>query len=159
MPFGLTNAPAVFQALINDVLRDMLNKFLFVYIEDILILQPGGRSSDWPDVHHSAVRLFVFVSRRYKPPSPNSRCCSLLLLSSFTQTPPMLVWGLCSPRRARGTKSCILLFLLCGPTSGPLVNSTQVQRTAIAPPHQSTIRDRRSGCPLRNSRSRWNPRS
>ncbi|KAK3534912.1 hypothetical protein QTP70_002000 [Hemibagrus guttatus] len=26
MPFGLTNAPAVFQVLINDVLRDMLNK-------------------------------------------------------------------------------------------------------------------------------------
>ncbi|KAF7640957.1 hypothetical protein LDENG_00003150, partial [Lucifuga dentata] len=28
MPFGLTNAPAVFQALINDVLRDMLSQFV-----------------------------------------------------------------------------------------------------------------------------------
>lgn len=28
MPFGLTNAPAVFQSLVNDVLCDMLNKFL-----------------------------------------------------------------------------------------------------------------------------------
>lgn len=37
MPFGLTNAPAVFQALVNDVLRDMLNKFVFVYLDDILI--------------------------------------------------------------------------------------------------------------------------
>uniref|UniRef100_A0A4W5NCK3 Gypsy retrotransposon integrase-like protein 1 n=1 Tax=Hucho hucho TaxID=62062 RepID=A0A4W5NCK3_9TELE len=37
MPFGLTNAPAVFQALINDVLRDMLNIFVFVYLDDILI--------------------------------------------------------------------------------------------------------------------------
>uniref|UniRef100_A0A8P4GJA5 Gypsy retrotransposon integrase-like protein 1 n=1 Tax=Dicentrarchus labrax TaxID=13489 RepID=A0A8P4GJA5_DICLA len=37
MPFGLTNAPAVFQALVNDVLRDMLNRFLFVYLDDILI--------------------------------------------------------------------------------------------------------------------------
>lgn len=26
MPFGLTNAPAVFQALINDVLREFLNQ-------------------------------------------------------------------------------------------------------------------------------------
>lgn len=36
MPFGLINAPAVFQALINDVLRDKLNKFVSVYLYDIL---------------------------------------------------------------------------------------------------------------------------
>lgn len=30
MPFGLTNAPAVFQALINNVLRDMINQFVLV---------------------------------------------------------------------------------------------------------------------------------
>lgn len=36
MPFGLTNAPAVFQSLINDVLRDMLHIFCFVYLDDIL---------------------------------------------------------------------------------------------------------------------------
>ena len=35
MPFGPTNAPAVFQALVNDVLGDMLN--LFVYLDDILV--------------------------------------------------------------------------------------------------------------------------
>lgn len=37
MPFGLTNAPAVFQALVNDVLRDFINRFVFVYLDDILI--------------------------------------------------------------------------------------------------------------------------
>lgn len=37
MPFGLVNAPAVFQAFINDVLREMLNIFVFVYLDDILI--------------------------------------------------------------------------------------------------------------------------
>ena len=35
MPFGLTNAPAVFQALINDCLRDMINHFVFVYLDDV----------------------------------------------------------------------------------------------------------------------------
>ena len=40
MPFGLTNAPVVFQALVNDVLRDMLNIFIFVYPDDILIFSP-----------------------------------------------------------------------------------------------------------------------
>lgn len=50
MPFGLTNAPAVFQALINDVLRDFLNHFVFVYLDDILIF-----SRD-PEEHTSHVR-------------------------------------------------------------------------------------------------------
>lgn len=37
MPFGLNKAPTIFQALINDVLREYLNKFVFVYLDDILI--------------------------------------------------------------------------------------------------------------------------
>ncbi|KAK3524967.1 hypothetical protein QTP86_011732 [Hemibagrus guttatus] len=37
VPFGLTNPPTVFQALINDVLRDFLNVFIFAYLDDILI--------------------------------------------------------------------------------------------------------------------------
>uniref|UniRef100_A0A8K9UM86 Gypsy retrotransposon integrase-like protein 1 n=1 Tax=Oncorhynchus mykiss TaxID=8022 RepID=A0A8K9UM86_ONCMY len=41
LPFGLANAPAVFQALVNDVLRDMLNIFVFVYLDDILIFSPS----------------------------------------------------------------------------------------------------------------------
>lgn len=40
MPCGLTTAPAVFQALVSDVLRDMLNQFVFVYVDDILIFSP-----------------------------------------------------------------------------------------------------------------------
>ncbi len=41
IPFGLVNAPAVFQALVNDVLRDMLNIFVFVYLDDIIIFSPS----------------------------------------------------------------------------------------------------------------------
>ena len=37
MPFGLANSPAVFQALVNNFLCDMLNRFIFVYIDDILV--------------------------------------------------------------------------------------------------------------------------
>lgn len=44
MPFGLTNAPAVFQAFVNDVLRDCLNQFLFVYLDDILTFSPDEKS-------------------------------------------------------------------------------------------------------------------
>ncbi len=37
MPFGLSNSPSVFQSFINEVFRDMLNRWLIVYIDDILI--------------------------------------------------------------------------------------------------------------------------
>lgn len=53
MPFGLTNVPAVFQNLINDVLRDMLNCFVFVYLDDILIFSKNLQE------HHQPIRLVL----------------------------------------------------------------------------------------------------
>ncbi len=37
MPFGLANSPSVFQSFINEVFRDMLNRWVIIYIDDILI--------------------------------------------------------------------------------------------------------------------------
>ena len=48
MPFALTNAPAVFQALVNYVFRDMLNLLILVYLHDILIFSPDKETH----VHH-----------------------------------------------------------------------------------------------------------
>lgn len=53
MPFGLSNARAVFQALINYILRDMLNHFVFVYLDDILIF------SETLEKHIEHVRLVL----------------------------------------------------------------------------------------------------
>ena len=37
MPFGLTNSLAVFMCLMNNVLHKYLDKFVVVFIDDILI--------------------------------------------------------------------------------------------------------------------------
>ena len=37
MPFGLCNVPAIFQRLMNQILRSYLEKFVKVYLDDIII--------------------------------------------------------------------------------------------------------------------------
>lgn len=37
MAYGLVNATAFFQAFMNDVFRDMINRYIIVYLDDILI--------------------------------------------------------------------------------------------------------------------------
>ena len=43
MPFGLTNAPATAQRFMNDTLREYLDLFCVVYIDDILIYSNNKR--------------------------------------------------------------------------------------------------------------------
>ncbi|MBW0577551.1 hypothetical protein O181_117266 [Austropuccinia psidii MF-1] len=37
MPFGLPNAPATFQNLVNDILQDLLNVYVVVYLHEIMV--------------------------------------------------------------------------------------------------------------------------
>ncbi len=53
MPFGLTNAPASFQNLMNATLREYLDIFVIVYLDDILIF------SDNLETHISHVNLVL----------------------------------------------------------------------------------------------------
>jgi hypothetical protein len=37
VPFGLTNAPAIFMNLMNKIFMPYLDKFVIVFIDDILV--------------------------------------------------------------------------------------------------------------------------
>ena len=37
LPFGLTNAPATFMTLMNNVFHEYLDKFVVIYLDDILV--------------------------------------------------------------------------------------------------------------------------
>jgi hypothetical protein len=68
VPFGLTNAPATFMCLMNNVLGKFLDKFVLVFIDDMLIYSKNREE------HEEHVRLVLQVLREHQLYSKFNKC-------------------------------------------------------------------------------------
>ena len=68
MPFGLTNAPAAFMDLMNRVFHEYLDRFVIVFVDDILVY------SDNEKQHKEHLRIVLEVLRKNKLYAKFSKC-------------------------------------------------------------------------------------
>ncbi|XP_073138128.1 uncharacterized protein [Henckelia pumila] len=68
MPFGLTNAPAIFMDLMNRVFRKYLDKFVIVFIDDILIYSKSEEE------HAKHLRLILRILQKKQLYAKLSKC-------------------------------------------------------------------------------------
>jgi len=68
MPFGVTNAPAVFMDYMNRIFRPFLDKFIVVFIDDILIYFRTREE------HAEHLRLVISVLREKQLYAKLSKC-------------------------------------------------------------------------------------
>jgi hypothetical protein len=68
MSFGLTNAPEYFMYLMNKVFMDFLDKFVVVFIDDILVYSKTEKE------HVEHLRLVLQKLREHKLYAKHSKC-------------------------------------------------------------------------------------
>jgi hypothetical protein len=60
VPFGLSNAPIIFMCLMNGIVREYLDKFVIVFLDDILIYSKSKEE------HEKHLRMVLQVLREHR---------------------------------------------------------------------------------------------
>ena len=68
MPFGLTNAPAAFMDLMNRIFSAYLDRFVIVFVDDILIYSPSEEE------HREHLRIVLQLLRDHQLYAKYSKC-------------------------------------------------------------------------------------
>ena len=68
MPFGLTNAPAFFMTLMNKVFMEELDRFVVVFIDDILVYSKNAEE------HGQHLRVVMGKLRKHQLYAKFSKC-------------------------------------------------------------------------------------
>ena len=68
MPFGLTNSPVIFMCLMNNVMHKYLDKFVVIFIEDMLIY------SKYEEEHKEHLKIVLQELREHQLFAKFSKC-------------------------------------------------------------------------------------
>src|SRR5882724_11233804 len=97
--FGLTNSPAIFQTMMNDIFRELINEqVVVIYMDDILIF--GGQTKK---EHHTIVVWVLDIICRHQLYLKAEKCTfgqptveylGLVLLEGHVEMDPVKVAGI-----------------------------------------------------------------
>ncbi|XP_059631171.1 subtilisin-like protease SBT5.4 [Cornus florida] len=106
MPFGLTNAPAMFMDLMNNVFHAYVDRFVVVFVDDILVYSPSKEKHEM----HLRIVLQILKEHRLYAKNEKSTMKSKLLFSRLPNFLALILFYL-SPTPSFAAKKSYIVYM------------------------------------------------